>query len=128
MDKQPTQADYAKDIVDAVIHAVAETLDDCRPDGLWAHLRRDPEAFRRAVRGVMDRRNMTALALETVRTGGAVCTLDVRHKDLVWRKQHLITGADIDDSVAGQHRRICWSVSDLAEAFARDGQGECDGE
>jgi hypothetical protein len=42
------------DLVDRVIFAVAQTYDNTDPEtGLWAHLRRDPEAFREAVSHAM---------------------------------------------------------------------------
>ena len=47
----------SNNLVDELIRVVAEVHDGTQPDGLWSHIRSDPDAFRRAVRHVLDRQN-----------------------------------------------------------------------
>lgn len=113
----------SSDPVDELIRVVAETHDDTQPDGLWAHIRHDPDAFRRAVRHVLDRHNLHGICLDAIRTGGAVCTVEVRHGKNIWRDQRIVPGHQIENSNVDKSFMIHHTLNSIVRNY--DG---CEGE
>lgn len=101
-----SDAGYNKNLVDDLIRTIAECHDGTKPDGLWCHLRRDPDAFRRAVRHVLDRHLLSNVARDVVREGGAAVSVDVRVNADRWHGERVIPGFELRQSAFNTTKQV----------------------